>query len=101
MPIYEYRCKDCHQVFEEWCKHFEDGGAERTCPVCKGPAKRIMSQTTFALKGEGWYVTDYGSHKGKAEESAPKAEKATPECASSGCSSGACAQSGCAGGVAS
>ncbi len=105
MPIYEYRCKDCQQVFEEWCKHFEDGGTERTCPVCKSQAQRIMSNTTFALKGGGWYVTDYGTHKGKSEAiaaptPAPAPEK-SPACAPSGCASGACVQSGCAGGAAS
>ena len=95
MPIYEYRCKDCQQVFEEWCKHFENGAAERTCPVCKGPADRIISNTSFALKGGGWYVTENGSHKGKAEASGSSAEKASA-CAPSSCSSGTCAQAGCA-----
>ncbi len=95
MPIYEYRCKDCQQVFEEWCKHFEDGETERTCPVCKGAAKRIMSNTSFALKGGGWYTTEYGSHKGKSEASGPSPEKASA-CAPSSCSSGTCAQAGCA-----
>ena len=73
MPIYEYRCKDCQQVFEEWCKNFENGDAERTCPVCKGPAGRIISNTSFALKGGGWYVTEYGSHKGKETGAGAKA----------------------------
>ena len=102
MPIYEYRCKDCQQVFEEWCKSFEDGDSERTCPVCKAPAKRIISNTSFALKGGGWYVTDYGSHKNKTEDgpAKPQAEKA-PACATASCASGACPPAGCAGQAAS
>lgn len=59
MPIYEYRCMECHQVFEEWIRRA--GGEEpRQCPICKGNAARIMSNSTFVLNGGGWYVTDYG-----------------------------------------
>lgn len=68
MPIYEYRCNACEQVFEEWLKSFDD--TEPNCPVCGGHAERIMSNTTFVLKGGGWYVTEYGNHKASdAEES--------------------------------
>ena len=66
MPIYEYRCPDCHQVFEEWCKQVEDSSVTHACPVCSTQAKRLISNTSFALKGEGWYVTEYGSHKSKS-----------------------------------
>jgi putative FmdB family regulatory protein len=61
MPIYEYRCKDCQQLFEEWLKTFDD--KPRACPFCKGEAERVMSNTTFVLKGGGWYVTEYGNRK--------------------------------------
>lgn len=57
MPIYEYRCNDCDQVFEEWQKSFEETAIP--CPICGGLAHRIISQTSFVLKGSGWYVTDY------------------------------------------
>lgn len=57
MPIYEYRCAECEQIFEEWQKGFEDKNAP--CPVCGHKAKRIISNTAFVLKGTGWYVTDY------------------------------------------
>lgn len=59
MPIYEYRCSDCEQIFEEWLKTFDE--APRSCPVCGGRADRIVSNTSFVLKGGGWYVTDYGN----------------------------------------
>ena len=61
MPIYEYRCQDCQQIFEEWQKHFED--VQANCPVCGGYAKRLISNTSFILKGSGWYVTDYARGK--------------------------------------
>ena len=60
MPIYEYRCQDCQQIFEEWQTTFEE--RDLSCPVCGGTAKRIMSNTTFVLKGGGWYATDYASN---------------------------------------
>lgn len=95
MPIYEYRCKDCQQLFEEWCRHIEDESVPHFCPICKGEARRLVSNTTFALKGGGWYVTEYGSRKsvsgnsaaassggdaspGKEASPAPKAESASP-----------------------
>ncbi len=64
MPIYEYRCKDCEHVFEEWQKDFKD--RTQTCPACGGQAPRIISNTSFILKGSGWYVTDYARGNGKA-----------------------------------
>jgi putative FmdB family regulatory protein len=66
MPIYEYRCAECQQVFEEWCKHVDDGSVSRACPICRGVSKRLVSNTSFALKGAGWYVTEYGTHKKQA-----------------------------------
>lgn len=77
MPIYEYRCKECHQIFEEWTKHIEDAEPQ-VCPVCGNPAERIMSNTSFVLKGGGWYATDYGtkSKQGSQEDSAPAASSA-------------------------
>jgi putative FmdB family regulatory protein len=73
MPIYEYRCNECHQVFEEWTKHMEDAQSP-LCPICDSPAERIISNTSFVLKGEGWYVTDYGY---KNKKDAPAAESET------------------------
>jgi putative FmdB family regulatory protein len=58
MPIYEYRCSKCGVEFEEWQK-ISDSPLD-TCKFCGGSAKRLISQSTFVLKGTGWYVTDYG-----------------------------------------
>jgi putative FmdB family regulatory protein len=57
MPIYEYRCNECQQIFEEWQHDFKE--REVPCPVCNSAAKRLISSTSFVLKGSGWYVTDY------------------------------------------
>ncbi|WP_147822364.1 FmdB family zinc ribbon protein [Salidesulfovibrio onnuriiensis] len=57
MPIYEYQCEKCGNVFEEWQSGFEE--RELPCPQCQGNSKRMISNTSFVLKGSGWYVTDY------------------------------------------
>lgn len=69
MPIYEYRCTACGNLFEEWVKHF-DSPEHEPCPKCGGDAARIVSNTSFVLKGGGWYVTEYGNHKTDHESGA-------------------------------
>jgi putative FmdB family regulatory protein len=61
MPIYEYQCGGCQAVFEEWQSGFEE--REMQCPQCGEPATRLISHTSFQLKGSGWYVTDYAGKK--------------------------------------
>lgn len=75
MPIYEYNCPKCQKVFEEWV-HLSEAHATVPCPVCGTPSKRVISETSFILKGGGWYVTDYGYRKGiKDEDSGTTASK--------------------------
>jgi putative FmdB family regulatory protein len=64
MPIYEYRCGECG-VFEVMQRITEK--PLRRCPKCKSRVERIVSQTSFVLKGSGWYVTDY-SRKSTADK---------------------------------
>ena len=56
MPIYEYGCERCG-VFEEM-QRITDPPLSK-CPKCKRKVRRLISQTSFQLKGRGWYVTDY------------------------------------------
>ena len=67
MPIYEYMCLKCRNVFEEWLK-FSETTESAPCPKCDSLAQRIISNTAFVLKGGGWYVTDYGYRKGASED---------------------------------
>lgn len=67
MPIYEYECPKCGKVFEEWVKSSE-AHKEEPCPDCGTLSPRIVSRTSFVLKGDGWYVSDYGYRKGITEE---------------------------------
>ncbi len=67
MPIYEYRCQDCHHEFERLQK-FSDPPAE-ACPTCAGSLQKLISRSAFHLKGSGWYVTDYGRNEDRKGES--------------------------------
>lgn len=81
MPIYEYKCDDCQQIFEEWQRNFE--AQAKTCPVCGGNAERIMSNTSFMLKGGGWYATEYGNHSSAAPSEDSGASASEPSASAS------------------
>jgi len=74
MPIYEYVCQKCGHHLEVMQK-LSDKPLTR-CPECRGKLEKILSQTSFQLKGSGWYVSDYTS-RGKSEGSDGKPPKAT------------------------
>jgi putative FmdB family regulatory protein len=61
MPIYEYKCGKCNKSFEVF-QGITDGEV-KTCKFCGGPVDKLISLSSFHLKGSGWYVTDYGGKK--------------------------------------
>jgi len=65
MPIYEYKCKKCGYRFEKTRRI--TAAPIRRCPKCRGQVSRLLSSTTFILKGSGWYATDY-TRKGKGKK---------------------------------
>lgn len=66
MPIYEFECTKCGHQTEVWQK-FSDKPLSR-CEKCSGKMKKLISQSTFHLKGSGWYVTDYASNRSGAAQ---------------------------------
>jgi len=58
MPVYEYCCNSCNFQFELRQK-FSDQPADR-CPECGGSVRKIVSATSFSLKGAGWFGDGYG-----------------------------------------
>ena len=75
MPIYEYECTKCGRQTEVW-KKFSDSPMTK-CELCRGKMKRLISQSTFHLKGTGWYVTDYASNRAGSGERKEKSDKGT------------------------
>ncbi len=59
MPIYEYECDKCGHHVEALQKITDPPIIE--CGQCHSEMKKLISQSTFHLKGTGWYVTDYAS----------------------------------------
>jgi putative FmdB family regulatory protein len=58
MPIYEYECKKCKYKFEQL--QMMTDKPSRVCPKCKNAKLiKLISNTSFQLKGTGWYVTDF------------------------------------------
>lgn len=72
MPIYEYECEDCGKISEVMQK-FDDEPLS-TCPICGGIVHKLISQSSFILKGTGWYVTDYARAQNKRKEEKTKSE---------------------------
>ena len=74
MPIYEYECTKCGNI-EEALQKFSDNPLTK-CNHCSGKLHKLVSQSTFHLKGTGWYVTDYAD---KSKKSAKSSQKKTEE----------------------
>jgi len=85
MPIYEYVCDKCGKL-NDVLQKVNDPPPEQ-CNACgaKGALKKIVSRSSFILRGGGWYSDLYSSTKkdgaGKTSESsgsdgkAPEAKK--------------------------
>ncbi len=61
MPIYEYRCTECGQQFETVQKFSDE--PLKDCIYCGARVNKLISLSSFHLKGSGWYVTDYARKK--------------------------------------
>lgn len=78
MPIYEYTCRKC-KAHIEMMQKISDEPLKRHAG-CGGKLEKEWSQTSFQLKGSGWYVTDYAGRKQDAKEGTEtKSEAATTE----------------------
>ncbi|WP_373048188.1 FmdB family zinc ribbon protein [Vulgatibacter sp.] len=63
MPIYEYGCEKCGNTTELMQKISDP--APEACPSCgeTGSMSRLVSRSSFQLKGGGWYKDLYSSTK--------------------------------------
>jgi putative FmdB family regulatory protein len=84
MPIYEYECNDCHEQFQAMRRITDESLPD--CARCGSPhVTKLISRTSFQLKGSGWYLTDYARKNGPASMSGNGSAKDKP--AESPCSS--------------
>jgi len=67
MPLYEYQCTECGEI-EEAIQKFSDAPLT-VCRHCSGKLNKLISQSSFHLKGTGWYVTDYSKKSADATKS--------------------------------
>ncbi|MDH4028620.1 MAG: zinc ribbon domain-containing protein [Nitrospirota bacterium] len=70
MPVYEYKCGKCGEQFEVMQKITDS--PLTVCDSCGGELKKLITNTSFVLKGGGWYVTDYPSADRKKAADAKK-----------------------------
>ena len=62
MPIYDYKCEKCLHVFE--VSHSIKSQDTYECPKCKHEkTNKMISKSSFILKGSGWYKDHYGLKK--------------------------------------
>ena len=59
MPIYEYKCSSCEEQLEVMQKISDP--RLTVCPECGGELSKLISNTSFVLKGGGWYADGYSS----------------------------------------
>ncbi len=71
MPVYDFQCEKREHVFER-----KQGVSEPFpfCEKCEGETRRLISQTSFTLKGGGWYKDGYNgqSNNSGSESSGSK-----------------------------
>lgn len=83
MPIYAYKCSACG--FTQDVMQKMSDAPLTDCPECGKPAfAKQLTAAGFALKGSGWYATDFKGGSSSKKDDAP-----APACGA-GC--------GCAGG---
>ena len=74
MPIYEYGCTECGKHIEAFQKVSDDPLSE--CPECGGELSKLISNSSFVLKGGGWYADGYGAPpEAKAKDGKPTSKK--------------------------
>ena len=71
MPIYEYACKKCDGEFEVSQRITDEPLNRHLCPHCgkRTVVTKLISRSSFHLKGSGWYMTDYGKNGSKSSDS--------------------------------
>ena len=83
MPIYAYQCSACGHAADEMQKMSD--APLTVCPSCGASTyTKQLTAAGFALKGSGWYATDF---KGGSPKPAEAKSEAAPShaCGTSAC----------------
>ncbi|MBV8070805.1 MAG: zinc ribbon domain-containing protein [Acidobacteriaceae bacterium] len=81
MPLYEYQCEKCGDLFEAMQKFSDEPLTVHD--KCGGPVHRLLSAPALQFKGSGWYITDYArANKAGSNGSPGKSETAESKPAS-------------------
>ncbi len=78
MPTYEYECKKCGKIFEEFQSISAQPLTECIDESCKGEVHRLLSPGAgFLFKGSGFYITDYRSDSYKNAQKSESGNSST------------------------
>jgi len=79
MPIYEYECAQCGKLSEVLQK-VSDPDPD-VCASCGGKAtlSKVVSRTSFQLKGGGWYADLYSSTPKSGSKDSSSKSDSTPK----------------------
>ena len=81
MPVYEYECSECRKTFEVQQRMAD--APLTNCPDCDGALKKLVSMSSFQLKGGGWYADGYASKPaGSSKSSTSSCKSASVGCGS-------------------
>ncbi len=75
MPIYEYQCTKCGEVFEAFQKITDEPLTK--CKFCQAKVEKLISHSSFQLKGSGWYLTDYARRSSSSSGSSSKTSESS------------------------
>ncbi len=86
MPIYEYRCNGCAKTFEVNQK-FSDDPIKECIHCSEKDVEKLISQSSFVLKGGGWHQDGYSKRKevktpDKSPDKSPDKTPSKPDCSS-------------------
>ena len=78
MPLYEYQCSKCSYVWE-LIQRMSDA-PPKSCPECRGrKVGKLLSRTSFVLKGSGWYADGYSGESNKSSSKSSGSSKASSD----------------------
>lgn len=86
MPVYEYECSGCKKVFEIQ-QHIADAPL-KVCPECGAAVRKLISMSSFQLKGGGWYSDGYSNCSGGVGTAAAGASSSSSSDAGGSCPAG-------------